>query len=519
MRAFGPGTLRQARVAVVMSHRPDGDRSVHAALTSLDEALASRCQRTSSWEVAGTRATARALDVTGARVLRIHAVVCDADGNATASLAREIAVLEYLAHQPSVLPLRHAGRHAGLVYAVLPCTDGMSLAARMQRDGPMCEDEVVHAMIAVADLLHFMHGAGIAHTAITPDTLFHLDGVVLLGGFHSARPLASALDAPKVIAADVRALARSACALLLQRSDGVADIALDDGDKGCIATHGIGAHCVVSAGLGAVLQRALGADAGACFQTAIAFAQAICAVRDASTEWGEVSARAADEAHDVIPLSDGVDRSLRVLHALLDRAEVEEEPPEPGDPLVQRCWDRAAAQVSPDDARLVALRVRWRLLVDRDPSGALAAAQPARDAAAVSPYRARALAALGRAADARTLAVRTWFDEVALDGAAMRSLTIALRLTRAFDLASLISVTECVAGSADPVLCAATCSPPPLRTQSARASAEAISRIAAAIDRRVPWTAALLVDPRWDMLRGHPQFADLVGRVRQQWTS
>ena len=492
---------------------------MYAALTSLDEALASRWKRTSSWEVAGSRATARALNVTDASVVRIHAAVCDADGNATASLAREIAVLEYLAHQPSVLPLRHAGRHAGLSYAVLPCTDGMSLAARMQRDGPMCEDEVVHAMIAVADLLHFMHGSGIAHTAITPDTLFHLDGVVLLGGFHSAQRLAAAAAAPHVIAADVRALARSAAALLPQRWDGVADSARDAGDKRCIATHGIGAHGVVSAGLAAVLQRALGADPDAGFQTAIAFALAICAVRDASTEWGEVSARAADEAHDVTPLSDGVDRSLRVLHALLDRAEVEEEPPEPGDPLVQRCWDRAAAQVSPDDARLVALRVRWRLLVDRDPAGALAAAQPARDAAVVSPYRARALAALGRAAEARTLAVRVWFDEVALDVAATRSLTIALRLTRAFDLASLISVTECVAGSADPVLCAATCSPPAFRTPSARASAEAISHIAAAIDRRVPWTAALLVDPRWDQLRGHPQFAGLVGRIRQQWTS
>ena len=128
---------------------------------------------------------------------------------------------------------------------------------------------------------------------------------------------------------------------------------------------------------------------------------------------------------------------------------------EPDDPLVVHCWDRASAQVRVGDARLVALRCRWRLLADRDPVGALTASQQAPDAPAVMPYRARALAALGRAAEARTLAVRSWFDDVAMDLSGVRSLIVALLLTRAFDMASLVSVTEFAHGVVDPVIIAA----------------------------------------------------------------
>lgn len=472
---------------------------MHTPLTALDDALAGRWVRSTPWHVSGARATAQAIHVVDGTAACLTAVRCDADGMATASLAREIAVLEYLAHQPSVVPLHEAGRHAGYLYAVSLCTDGMSLAAQVARDGPMAEDDVVTVLIAIADLLHFMHGAGIAHTAIGADAMFRCGQAVLLGGFHAAVRLAAVPDAPQHIAFDVLALAGTARTLL-----GVADGPVD---------------MQVSANLAAVLERALSPDHALRFQTAISFAQALCTVRDAAQESGEVRARDAgdDDVEADRPLTEGAARSLCVLHALLDRAEVDEQPPEPGDPLVQRCWTRALAYLSPDDARLVALRVRWQLLADRDPVGALHASQPARDAVAVWPYRARALAALGRAAEARTLAVRTWFDDVALDVAAMRSLAVALVLTRAFDLASMISVTECATGVADPVL--STMAGGPAGMPLAGRAAQTIASIAAAIDQRMPWTAELLVDPQWDALRGDPAFASLVGRARTHWTS
>ena len=223
-----------------------------------------------------------------------------------------------------------------------------------------------------------------------------------------------------------------------------------------------------------------------------------------------------------MPLSDGADRSLRVLHALLDRAEVADLAPEPDDPLVVHCWDRASAQVRVGDARLVALRCRWRLLADRDPVGALTASQQAPDAPAVMPYRARALAALGRAAEARTLAVRSWFDDVAMDLSGVRSLIVALLLTRAFDMASLVSVTEFAHGVVDPVIIAAgetAVARGTARRLTPAAQTRTLRAIASALERRVPWTAELLVDPRWDGLRADHRFAALIARSKSSWTT
>ena len=238
----------------------------------------------------------------------------------------------------------------------------------------------------------------------------------------------------------------------------------------------------------------------------------------------EVTARdAGTESGDGIALlGDGAERSLRVLHALLDQAEIADLAPEPDDPLVQRCWSRAAAQVPSGDSRLVALRCRWNLLAERDPVGALSATRPAPDAADVLPYRARALAAMGRAGEARTLATRVWLQELALDASAVRSLTIAFVLTRAFDLVSLVSNAEPALGAGDPVIAAAVelasvgGMTPPLSSMSRW---QALRAIEAALERRSVWTAELLVDPRWDTLRGDQRFVELASRSQAKWTA
>ena len=164
----------------------------------------------------------------------------------------------------------------------------------------------------------------------------------------------------------------------------------------------------------------------------------------------------------------------------------------------------------------------WRLLAERDPVGALRASQQAPHASAVLPYRARALAALGRAAEARTLAVRSWFDEVALDLSGVRSLVIALLLTRAFEMASLVSVSEFADGVVDPVIlgvgqAAVARGVAPRLTPAAQT--RTLHAIGAALDRRVPWTAELLVDPRWDALRADHRFAVLLARSKAAWTT
>jgi len=123
---------------------------VDAALTALDTILSPFWTRRTPWIVTGCLATALAHEVTSGDRVSLAAVLCAADGMATASLAREIGVLKFLAHQPSVLPLLGSGRAAGCLYAVTPCTDGISLGEQLTREGPLPADEVLTQVIAAA---------------------------------------------------------------------------------------------------------------------------------------------------------------------------------------------------------------------------------------------------------------------------------------------------------------------------------------------------------------------------------
>ncbi len=481
---------------------------MHAFLTALESHLTLQWQLGAGWEADGPRFIAKAQDPVDGTAVTVQAVFCADDGMATAQMAREIRALESLAHQPAVVPLLATGRAAGWLYTVIPSHAENSLRERIVREGALPAVQALDATIAIADLLHFAHGIGIAHGAVSAATIVLQGADAQLSGFASTSRMTGDADQASR-SRDVFTLAGALFEMLTgQRWTARSRIPELEHDE-----------------LRFVLHRALGTNRDRRYTSAILFAQALCTIREQlASDVGEVSARdaIADGEIDVLPLSDGADRSLRVLHALLDRAEVAEHPPETDDPLVQSCWSRASAQVPENDARLVALRCRWRLLADRDPVGALSAARRAPRAAAVVPYRARALAALGRAAEARSLAVRAWFDDVALDLAAIRSITIALLLTRAFEMAVLVSDAETAHGVVDPVIVAAgqtAVVSQRVRQPSAAAIEQTLDAIATAIDRRVPWTADLLVDPRWDALRADRRFAALLAHAKSRWTS
>ena len=494
--------------AAASLRRPNRRRLVHAFLAALETHLARRWQLHAPWVADGPRIMTDAHDAVDRAAVTIEAVFCADDGMATAQMAREIGSLERLAHQPAVVRMLATGRAAGWLYIVTAGKAANSLRERIAHTGVLPTRHALDVTITIADLLHFAHGLGIAHGAVSTSTMVLDEDGVLLRGFAATTRITSDADvAPR--SRDVFTLAGALFEMLTGQHwtvrTRIPELEHDE--------------------LRLVLHRALGANRDRRYTSAIAFAQALCAIRDhLAGSVGEVSARdgMADDGIGVLPLSDGADRSLRVLHALLDRAEVAEHPPEPDDPLVQSCWGRASAHVPENDARLVALRCRWRLLADRDPVGALSAARHAPDAAAVVPYRARALAALGRAAEARTLAVRAWFDDVALDLAALRSLTVALLLTRAFEMAMLVSDAETAHGVVDPVIAAAGQTSLAGRRTSrltAAAQTQTLDAIATAIDRRVPWTAELMVDPRWDALRADRRFSALLANAKSAWTS
>ena len=316
--------------------------------TALEHALETTWQVAGEWSAVDGRAVVRATDKTTGELVRILAVSCAEDGMATARLAREIGVLLRLAHQAAVLPLLDSGRLAGWLYAVTPWRD-LSLRTALERSGPMPVDDAMAHTIDVADLLHFAHGLGVTHGAVSADALFSDSEQVQLGEFSSALCIRTESERPRAATRDVFGLS---CALyeMLSGARWVANGRIPD---------------ALPEPLIHFLHRALGPDRHSRFATAIAFAQALCAVRDAiSDHMYAVTGRDAmnDLPVEELPLSDGADRSLRVLHALLDRAEVADMPPEPDDPLIAYCWERAGTQVRADDARLVALRCRWRLL-------------------------------------------------------------------------------------------------------------------------------------------------------------
>ncbi len=482
---------------------------MHISLVALQNTLAQDWRFATGWRVAGARHVAGVTCRASGATAEVIAVQCDADGMATASLAREVGILECVAFQLAAVPLLASGRAHGWLYAIVPELS-TTLSDRVGREGALPVEAMLPAVIAIANLLHFCHSQGIAHRGVTTRQMFMHEGQVVLGGFAGATrfdpagPAASAL-----VTRDVRALA-AALAELVQGCPPGANARISD------ALH---------PALAFVLDRALHDDAA--YDTAIAFAQALCAVGDEVLDGAaEVSGRQAGDEDAVVVappvLSDGAERSLRVLHALLDRAEVHDVAPEPDDPLVQRSWARAWEHLRADDVRLVALRCRWQLLAALDPVGALTASQAAAGAAEVRPYRARALAVLGHAAQARALAVRAWFDDVSMDLAALRSVMMALLLTRAFELATLVNETEGLPALDDPVIAAAG------RVARVRGAASPLSpvaqlralrAIASAMDRRVPWTAELQSDPRWDALRTDHRFTALVARARTTWTS
>lgn len=481
---------------------------MHAFHTLLDLAIGDRWQPSGAWTEDGARHVRRAIDADRGDVVCVTAVHCGRDGMATASLAREIGALESLAHHPGVVPLLASGRAAGGLYMVTPWLEGRSVADRHDRHAPDAALQAIRHVLSAADLLHFAHSLGIVHGAITADALCIVDEHACLRNFHRCARVRTDAHGTRAAAADTMALA----AVLVEMLSGATWAAGRSMPEDLPDT------------LAGVLHRALGPNRDARFLSPIALAEALHGVVERGGHVvAEVSGRDADvdAAGDVSPIGEAAERSMRVLHALLDRAEVLELAPDEADPLVQRCWVRAEQDVAADDARLVALRCRWHLLADRDPVAAAEVSLPARHSPAVRPYRARALAALGQASEGRLLAVQAWFDDAALDLSALRSVSRALLLTRAFDLVSLVDVAGCAQGGMDPVMADAA------RLSAARgdmpvpdepARVRALDAIACAIEARVPWTAELLVDPRWDTLRSDPRFTALLARAKTTWS-
>jgi len=90
---------------------------------------------------------------------------------------------------PNIIRIRFVARSGSYVYFGMDlCAD--SLAARLQREGPLPEPDIVRITEDVAQGLRFAHGRGVIHRDLKPDNiLLRADGSAVISDFGIARAL------------------------------------------------------------------------------------------------------------------------------------------------------------------------------------------------------------------------------------------------------------------------------------------------------------------------------------------
>jgi len=103
----------------------------------------------------------------------------------------EIKIVAGLRH-PHILPLYESGEADGLLYYVMPFSEGESLRDRLNRETQLPVDEALLVAEQVADALEYAHGQGIVHRDIKPENILFEAGHALVADFGIAKAITAA---------------------------------------------------------------------------------------------------------------------------------------------------------------------------------------------------------------------------------------------------------------------------------------------------------------------------------------
>jgi serine/threonine-protein kinase len=104
--------------------------------------------------------------------------------------AREIKLAAGL-QQANIVPLLAAGETEGLPYYTMPFVDGLSLLARLQRQGALPVGEVISVLRDVARALAYAHEHGVVHRDIKPDNILLSGAAAVVTDFGIAKAIAA----------------------------------------------------------------------------------------------------------------------------------------------------------------------------------------------------------------------------------------------------------------------------------------------------------------------------------------
>ncbi|MBA3339714.1 MAG: protein kinase, partial [Gemmatimonadaceae bacterium] len=117
-----------------------------------------------------------------------------AAGLSAERFAREIELAASL-QQANIVPLMTAGETDGLPYYTMPFVDGLSLRARLERNGALPVGETVSVLRDVTRALAYAHERGVVHRDIKPENILLSGDAAVVTDFGIAKALSASRTA------------------------------------------------------------------------------------------------------------------------------------------------------------------------------------------------------------------------------------------------------------------------------------------------------------------------------------